>query len=107
MGNENQIARIVTHKGMPLYGISIFTKPGQLQLVQYLWEMTTKINELKGEDILLHQWVRQFQKDLAFRLNIQIEVFVTRMVKSTAGFVRLFEECRTMFGENYIDYKNE
>ena len=105
MANENQIVRVVSHKEVPIYAISIYTKPGQLQLVQYLWEMTTKINELKGEEILLHQWVRQFQKDLAFRLNVQIDVTVTRMVKSSAGFLRLFQECETMFGENYIDYQ--
>jgi hypothetical protein len=106
MGNENQIIRVVSHEGKPIYAISIYTKSGQLQLVEYMWQLTTRINELKGEEILLHEWARQFQKDLNFRLNIQIEVLITRMTKSTKGFHKLFEDCKTMFGENYSDNTN-
>jgi len=103
MGNENQIIRVVSHDDKPIYAISIYTKSGQLQLVEYMWQLTTRINELKGEEILLHEWVRQFQKDLNFRLNIQIEVCITRMTKATKGFHKIFEDCKTMFGENYSD----
>jgi hypothetical protein len=99
---EHQIIRVVEHDNKPLYAVSIYYQ--HKDIVEYTWQLITKINELKGEEILLHEWARQFQRDLNFRLNIKILVRITQLAPTTKGFIKLFEDCKMMFGENFIDY---
>ena len=76
MANENQIIRVVNKNGKPFHSIAIYTSYGDRQLVEWLWQLISIISDLKDEDLLLHKRAIQFKNDLAFRLNIQVEVVV-------------------------------
>jgi hypothetical protein len=106
MGNENQICRVVSHNDKPVYSICIYYKDGNKDVVTYIWELTTRLNKLRDQEIVLHEWAYQFQRDLAFRLNIQVNVVVTQMTNRTKAFRNIFDDCKTMFRENFKELED-
>lgn len=100
---ELQIVRVVSHKGSPLYSVSIYYNQENKGVVEFMWELLTKLNELKEEEILLYEWADQFKRDLLFRCNIKIEVLFTKMTRLTKGFAKLFDEAEEIYKDNFKD----